>query len=63
MITRVRLTAGNEDRELSVEQFLKLPLDQRIQLILEQHVSFFDETKQLMDRQVALKELRTWRRS
>lgn len=63
MITRVRLTAGNEDRELSVEQFLKLPLDQRIQLILEQHVSFFDETKQLMDRQVALKELRSWRRS
>jgi hypothetical protein len=63
VIARVLLRTGNEDRELSVEQFLKLPLDKRIQMILEQHVSFFDEQKQLMDRQEALKELRTWRRS
>ena len=63
VIARVRLRADNEDRELSVEQFLSLPLDKRIQLILEQHVTFFDERKQLMDRQAALKELRTLRRS
>lgn len=63
MIAHVRLNTGDEDRELSVEQFLKLPLDMRIQMLLEQHVSFFDEHQQLMDRQEALKELRTRRRS
>jgi hypothetical protein len=62
VIARVLLRSGNEDRELSVEQFLKLPLDQRIQLILEQNVSFYDEQQLLLDRQEALKELRTWRR-
>jgi hypothetical protein len=63
MIVHVRLNTDDEDRELSVEQFLKLPLDTRIQMLLEQHVSFFDEHKRLIDRQEALKELRTRRRS
>jgi hypothetical protein len=62
VIARVLLHTGNEDRELSVDQFLKLPLDKRIQLILEQNVAFYDEQQGLMDRQEALKELRTWRR-
>ena len=62
MIAQIVLQLPEGSRELTVETFLKLPLDQRIQYILERRVCFYDDDHALIERDVALKELRTWKR-
>ena len=62
MIESVVLRDGLRDRELTVVQFLKLPLDQRIRLLLEHKVCFFDEQRLPIERQEALVLLRDLQR-
>jgi hypothetical protein len=61
VINRVILRSSGHNEELSVAQFLHLPLDQRIQFILEHAVTFY-EGGEVVDRQDALKYLRTLQR-
>jgi hypothetical protein len=61
VITRVIVLSADRNRELSVEGFLQLPLDERIQLILERAVTFYDD-RTLIDHQEAMKYLRTLKR-
>ena len=62
MIDRVVLTAGETSRELSLGQFLELPLHERIQLILERAVTFYSGDH-VIDRQDAMRYLRNVNRS
>ncbi len=50
------ILVGDEKRPLSVEQFLRLPLNERIALILDRKLSF-REGEQPVDRALALKKL------
>jgi hypothetical protein len=61
VINRVIVHSADRNRELSVEGFLQLPLDERIQLILERAVTFYDD-RTLIDHQEAMKYLRTLKR-
>jgi hypothetical protein len=61
VITRVVLLSADSSQELSVAQFLQLPLDQRIQLILERAVTFYED-RTLIDHQDAMRYLRTLKR-
>jgi hypothetical protein len=62
VIARVVLRDGLSERELSVAQFLQLPLDQRIQLLLEHKIAFYDAQQKPIERQDAMKQLRDVRR-
>jgi hypothetical protein len=54
---RIVLTENGRRRELTVEQFLDLPLDQRIHLVLSRALEFYD-ANQPVARNVALASLR-----
>lgn len=61
MINRVVLQSTTGSEALSLEQFLELPLNQRIALILARAVTFYrDEV--IVERQEAMRLLRTVRR-
>jgi hypothetical protein len=57
VIDRVILRSAGHNEELSVQQFLHLPLDDRIRFILEHAVTFYEGREQ-----DALKYLRTVKR-
>ena len=57
---RVVLLEAGAQRTLSVEQFLALPLSQRIKVVLERQVTFYQDGAEI-DRNVALGSLRTVR--
>lgn len=61
MINRVKLKSANGTETLSLDQFLQLPLDERIQLILARAATFYDDDV-VVDRQDAMRILRTVRR-
>jgi hypothetical protein len=61
VIDRVVLSSTGHNEELSVAQFLHLPLDDRIRFILEHAVTFY-QGGEIVDRQDALKYLRTVKR-
>ncbi len=60
-ITRVVLRRDGTVEELSLDGFLALPLNQRIELILERAVEFY-AGDELIERQTAMKLLRTARK-
>jgi hypothetical protein len=60
-IDRVVIRRDTVREELSFASFLALPLNQRIALILERTTEFYSAT-QLMERQAALKIIRTLRK-
>jgi hypothetical protein len=55
---RIVLVEGGRRRELSVREFLAMPLDVRIRAILQRAVEFYDGEHEI-DRQSALKFLRS----
>ena len=56
----VVITRDSTHTELTLQKFAALPLHERVGLILERAVEFYDRGK-LVDRQDALKFLRVWR--
>jgi hypothetical protein len=54
---RVVITEGGERREMTVAQFVELPLDQRIHYILERTLVFYRGDVEI-DRRVALAGIR-----
>jgi len=61
VIDRVILTTGHNSQELSLDQFLDLPLNERIQLILERAATFY-RGDTVIERQDAMRYLRTVKR-
>ena len=57
---RVVLSEAGVQRTLSVKEFLALPLSQRIRVVLERKVAFYQDGAEI-DRHVALDSLRTVR--
>jgi hypothetical protein len=56
----VVITRDGAHTELSLREFAALPLHERVGLVLERAVEFYDRGR-LVDRQDALKFLRVWR--
>jgi hypothetical protein len=42
-LSRVSVQEGDRSTDMSVAEFLALPLDRRVRLVLEQQIQFFDE--------------------
>lgn len=61
MINRVVLRSPKGTETLSLEQFLKLPLNQRIQLILARDTTFYRDDV-IVERPDAMRYLRNFRR-
>ena len=61
MINRVVLRSSKGSETLSLEQFLELPLNQRIELILARVTTFYCDDV-VVERQDAMRYLRSYRR-
>jgi hypothetical protein len=61
VISRVILASSSGNQELSLDQFLQLPLDQRIQLIMQRAATFYRD-EAVVERQEAMRYLRTVKR-
>lgn len=61
MINRVVLQSANGSETLSLEQFLQLPLNERIELILARAATFYQDDV-VVERQDAMRFLRTVKR-
>jgi hypothetical protein len=51
-----RVVVGETKRELSVDQFLALPLNERVRYVLSQHIAFYDGVAPV-ERSIALRSL------
>jgi hypothetical protein len=57
-LSRVGVLDGGRTTELSVSEFLALPLDRRVRLVLEQQLQFYDEAGQRLSAADGLKLLK-----
>lgn len=62
-LSRVAVQTPEGRLDMGVSEFLALPLDQRVRLVLEQQLQFFDETGRKLAISEGLKLLRTARES
>jgi hypothetical protein len=60
-LKRVVIQDGDNSADLSVGEFLALPLDRRVRLVLEQRLQFFDDTGGRLSAADGLKLLRAAR--
>jgi hypothetical protein len=60
-LTRVTVRDGSGTADMSVREFLALPLDRRVQLVLEQQLQFYDQTGAQIPAADGLKLLRAAR--
>jgi hypothetical protein len=60
-LSQVAIPKGDDYVVIAVAEFVNLPLDQRLSLILEQRVRFYDEKGELMSTTEGLKLLRKMR--
>jgi hypothetical protein len=57
-LKRVVIQDGDHSADLSVGEFLAMPLDRRVRLVLEQRLKFFDEAGKPLSAADGLKLLR-----
>jgi hypothetical protein len=62
-LSRVTVEDGGQTVALSLDQFLALPLDRRVQLILAKQIQFHDETGVPISATDGLKLLKEMRRT
>jgi hypothetical protein len=57
-LSRVAVQDGDRTSEMSVSEFLAMPLDRRVRLVLQQQLQFYDEKGRLLSAADGLKLLR-----
>jgi hypothetical protein len=57
-LSRVAVQDGGRTCEMSVSEFLAMPLDRRVRLVLEQQIEFYDEAGRRLSTADGLKLLR-----
>jgi hypothetical protein len=57
-LSRVVVEDGNGRADMSVSDFLAMPLDRRVRLVLEQQLQFYDEAGRRLPTPEGLKLLR-----
>jgi hypothetical protein len=57
-LNRVAVLEGGRTLEMSVGEFLAMPLDRRVRLVLEQQLQFYDEAGRRLSTADGLKLLR-----
>ena len=60
-LSRVGVLSGGRTTQMSVTDFLALPLDHRVRLILEQSLHFYDENGQRLSTADGLRVLKSLR--
>jgi hypothetical protein len=60
-LSRVGVQSGGRTLQMSVADFLALPLDHRVRLVLEQRLHFYDEGGQRLSAADGLKMLKSLR--
>ena len=60
-LARVAVLDGGRTTDMSVAEFLALPLDRRVRLVLEQQLHFYDETGERLSTAEGLKLLKNQR--
>ena len=57
-LTRVAVQDGGRTCEMSLSEFLAMPLDRRVRLVLEQQIEFYDEAGERLSTADGLRLLR-----